>query len=401
MNLNLKKEEFENDEQFIWRLCQAKDSGLLDMNWNEVADIINKELDMDDMPFTASAYRKPYQQAKRFYDAGVFGEIDESAEMVAQKHELEKEKVKLRDERNELKRMLREQARKESYREQIERTIKDFVAKPLDYDENKKFAGVVNGGNDLVCTFFDVHAGMHVDNAINVFNDDVLRERINRYLDEILEIRKRHGSENITVILSELLNGYIHPTLRIENNQNLIEQFLTVMNYVSDFLGELAYYFCNVDVYCAPGNHSRLTPNKDQSLRGENMDLLALPYLRARLQNIKNVTMHDNEFDEVLAMFDVRGHKIVAAHGDRTNMGNIVEKMTMYIGYKPEIIYVGHMHTNAMITSYDTKVIQAGSFAGGGDQFVMDKMLRGKPEQIVSVINDKNGLVCNYDIKFD
>lgn len=396
--MNLKKEAYENDEQFIWRLCQAKDSGLLDMNWNEIADIINKELGMGDMPFTASAYRKPYQQAKRFYDAGVFGDIDESADMVAQKHELEKEKVKLRDERNELKRILREQARKESYRDQIERTIKEFVAKPLGYDKNRKFTGVVNGGNDLVCTFFDVHTGLNVDNALNVFNEDVLRDRINKYLDKILEIRERHGSENIAVILSELLSGLIHPTIRIENNQNLIEQFLTVMNYLSEFLGELAYYFLNVDVYCAPGNHSRLTPNKDQSLRGENMDLLALPYLRARLQNIKNVTMHDNEFDEVIAMFDVRGQKIVSGHGDRTNMGNIVEKMTMYIGYKPDIIYVGHMHTNAMVTSYDTKVIQAGCFSGGADQYCMDKMLRGKPEQVISVITD-DGLECNYDVK--
>lgn len=396
--MNLKKEAYENDEQFIWRLCQAKDSGLLDMNWNEIADIINKELDMGDMPFTASAYRKPYQQAKRFYDAGVFGEIDESADIVAQKHELEKEKVKLRDERNELKRILREQARKESYREQIERTIREFVAKPLEYDKNRKFTGVANGGNDLVCTFFDVHTGMNVDNAMNVFNEDILQDRINKYLDKILEVRERHGSENVIVILSELLSGFIHPTIRIENNQNLIEQFLTVMNYVSEFLGELSYYFINVDVYCAPGNHSRLTPNKDQSLRGENMDLLALPYLRAALQNIKNVTMHDNEFDEVIAMFDVRGQKIVSGHGDRTNMGNIVEKMTMYIGYKPDIIYVGHMHTNAMITSYDTKVIQAGCFSGGADQYCMDKMLRGKPEQVISVITD-SGLECNYDVK--
>lgn len=396
--MNLKKEAYENDEQFIWRLCKAKDSGLLDMNWNEVADIINKELDMNDMPFTASAYRKPYQQAKRFYDAGVFGDIDESVDIVAQKHELEKEKVKLRDERNELKRILREQARKESYRDQIERTIKEFVAKPLEYDKNRKFTGVVNGGNDLVCTFFDVHTGLNVDNVLNVFNEDVLRDRINKYLDKILEIRERHGSENVVVILSELLSGLIHPTIRIENNQNLIEQFLTVMNYLSEFLGELAYYFLNVDVYCAPGNHSRLTPNKDQSLRGENMDLLALPYLRARLQNIKNVTMHDNEFDEVIAMFDVRGQKIISGHGDRTNIGNIVEKMTMYIGYKPDIIYVGHMHTNAMVTSYDTKVIQAGCFSGGADQHCMDKMLRGKPEQVISVITD-DGLECNYDVK--
>lgn len=399
--MNLKKEEFENDEQFIWRLCQAKDSGLLDMSWNEVADILNKELDMGDMPFTASAYRKPYQQAKRFHDAGVFGEIDESSEIVAQRHELEKEKVKLRDERNELKRLLREQARKESFVEQVKRAVVEFIPNRLEYDTQKKNAEVSYDGNDLVCTFFDVHAGANVDNAINVFNEEVLRERIIKYLNKIIEIRKRHNSENVVVILSELLNGYIHPTIRIENNQNLIEQFLTVMEYVSEFLCELSYYFCNVDVYCAPGNHSRLTPNKDQSLRGENMDLLALPYLRAKLQNVKNIAIHDNEFDEVLAQFEVRGQKIVSGHGDRTNMNNIVEKMTMYIGYKPDIIYVGHYHTNAMLTSFDTKVIQAGSFSGGGDQFVMDKMLRGKPEQVVSVISDADGLVCNYDIKLD
>ena len=247
--LNLKKQENENNEQFIWRLCQYKDVGMLDMSWDDIADIINKELGMEDTPVSEAAFRKPYQQAKRFYDAGVFNDMNSDRymeELKLQKQELEKEKVRMRDERNELKRMLREEARKESYRDQITSAILECDVKPLEYDKYREFNGIVNGDNDLVVTFFDVHAGLHVDNYFNTFNEDVLKQRINKYLDKVLEVQVRHGSENACVILSELLSGVIHPTIRIENNQNLIEQFLTVTNYISEFLEELSYHFNSV-----------------------------------------------------------------------------------------------------------------------------------------------------------
>lgn len=70
MDLRLRKNE--NEEQFIWRIGQAKDSGELEMSWDEIADIINKEFGNEDRPLSEAAFRKPYQQAKKFYDAGVF-----------------------------------------------------------------------------------------------------------------------------------------------------------------------------------------------------------------------------------------------------------------------------------------------------------------------------------------
>lgn len=70
--MNLHILESENEEQFIWRLGQAKDSGEIDMSWDEIATIINTELNNDDRPLSEAAFRKPYQQAKRFYKAGVF-----------------------------------------------------------------------------------------------------------------------------------------------------------------------------------------------------------------------------------------------------------------------------------------------------------------------------------------
>ena len=399
--MNFHMDESENLEHFIWRLGQAKDSGILDMSWDDIADVINKEIGNEDMPFSSSAFRKPYQQAKRFYDAGVFGEISDGEylkELQSQKQELEKQKVKVRDERNELKRVIREEARKESFKDQVLRSIAESDCHPLLYDEMKKFDGVLKSDNDLIISMTDLHTGIEIDNYFNKFNEDVLRERMNSYLDKIFEVQLRHGSENAHVILSELVSGIIHTELRIENNQNLIDQFLTAANYISQFLSELSYRFEEVNVYMCPGNHSRISPKKEDSLKGENIDHLAIPFLEAKLQNFENIKFHNNNIEESIAMFSVRGNIVMASHGDKDSPGNVVQKFTLMFGMRPALVYLGHRHTNAMTTVYDTKVIQSGCMSGS-DNYCMDKRLKNKPEQTISVVTE-NGLECLYDMKF-
>ena len=68
--VNLKKEDNEDTNEYIWRMCDYKDKGLLDLNWEQVGELINKELFGSDEELyrTSSAYRKPYQYAKDFYD---------------------------------------------------------------------------------------------------------------------------------------------------------------------------------------------------------------------------------------------------------------------------------------------------------------------------------------------
>lgn len=400
--MNLHMDESENLEKFIWRLGQAKDSGTVDMSWDEIADVINKEIGYEDTPFSSSAFRKPYQQAKRFYDSGVFGGMSDDEylkELQNQKQELEKQKIKVRDERNELKRLIREEARKESFKDQIVRSISESECLPLLYDENKQFSGVLESDNDLIISLTDLHTGIEIDNYFNKFNEDILRNRLNKYLDKIFEVKLRHGSENVYVILSELVSGIIHNELRIENNQNLIEQFLTATNLISEFLSELSYQFNEVNVYMCPGNHSRISPKKEESLKGENIDHLAIPFLEAKLQNFENIKFHENKIEESIAMFSVRGNTIMASHGDKDSPNNVVQKFTLMFGIRPSIVYLGHRHTNAMSTVYDVKVIQSGCMSGS-DNYCMDKRLKNKPEQTISVITE-NGLDCLYDMKFD
>ena len=399
--MNLKMSKDENIEQFIWRLGQYKDSGVIDIGWHEIADIINVETGNEDSPYQESAFRKPYQQAKRFYEAGVFGMSEDEylEELKLQKQELAKEKVKIRDERNELNRILREEARKENYREQFFRSIDEHDCHPLFYDESKKFSGVIRTDNDLIVSLTDLHVGIDIDNYFNKFNEDVLRDRLNHYLDKIFEVQLRHCSENVYVILSELVSGIIHNSLRIENNQNLIEQFLIATDYISQFLSELSYRFNIVEVYMCPGNHSRISPKKEDSLKGENIDHLAIPFLEAKLQNFDNIKFNINEIEESIAMFKVRDNVVMASHGDKDAPSNVVQKFTLLFGVRPSIVYLGHRHTNGMSTVYDTKVIQSGCMSGP-DNYCMDLRLRNKPEQTISVVTE-NGLDCFYDVKFE
>lgn len=401
--IDLHRLENENEEQFIFRLGQAKDSGNLDMNWEELAGVINKEFRTDESEYRSeAAYRKPYQQAKRYFEANVFNAYkDEGSyfkDLQAQKQELQKEAIKTRDERNELRRMIREEARKESYKDQILRCISEYQSSPLAYDEKKKFTGIIKSDNDLIISLTDIHAGIEINNFFNKYDQDVLKVRLNQYLDKIFEVQLRHDSENTYVILSELVSGIIHNELRIENNQNLIEQFLMITDYISQFLAELSYHFETVNVYIAPGNHSRISPKKEDSLKGENIDHLAIPFLEAKLQNYKTIKFHRNKVEESVAMFSVRGNNVFSSHGDKDDPQNVVQKFTLLFEIHPDIIYLGHRHTNAMSTVYNTKVIQSGCLSGN-DNYSLDKRLKNYPEQTISVVT-KDGLDCLYDVKF-
>lgn len=397
----MKKEPDENDEQFIWRVCQHKDTGMSDITWDDVANIINRELGIEESPYASSSFRKQYQQAKRFYEAGVFSDVDDVKileEIRAQRHELEMEKVRVRDERNELRRVIREESRRRSLEDQIVRAISECECGVINSDDYPLSSVDMESDNDMIITLTDLHTGIQIDNFCNTFDNDVLKWRLDSYADKVIEIKDRHCSENAYVIISEIVNGIIHNPLRIESNQTVIEQFITAVNYISEFLVTISAHFNDVHVVCCPGNHSRVIANKDNSLKGENLDHLVIPFLSAKLQNFNNIHCEKNEIEESIAIFNVRNNVVMAAHGDKDEPSNVVQKFTMMFNDKPDFVYLSHRHTNAMSTVYDTKVITSGCMSGS-DSYCMDKRLRNRPEQVISIIT-KSGLECNYDVRF-
>lgn len=403
----LHKLEHENDEQFIWRICQAKDNGTIDLGWTEVADLLNKELKSDVSEYlNEAAYRKPYQQAKRFYESGVFNDLSEDEylkELQDTKHEIRKEKQKLFDERTSLNKILREQGRIESMYDVVKRALDDY--EPVQFRFEYVPHSWNESDNDLIIHLTDVHCGMNITSAMNTFNFDVLQERLKKYLKEILDIQKTYNSEKAYVILGgDMIHGLIHTNARIEAKENVVEQIMLVSDLVSNFVFELSKVFSFVEVYTTAGNHSRITMNKEDSSRGENFDLL-IPYVcRKELANVGNVAFIDNELDCDIASFVVRGHMVYATHGDKDTPKNVVYHMTQFSRKAglplPDICYLGHRHTNGLTTVDDVKVIESGC-VDGMDSFAINGRYVGTPEQTVTVVTEASRIKALCDIQID
>lgn len=394
----------ETEEQFLWRIGQAKDNGILDLDWNEIASVMNKEFRSDISEYRSeAAYRKPYQQAKRFFESGVFNSYKDTylEELRAEKQEIRKEKQKLFDERTALTRLLREQGRLESMYDIVKRAIDEYSCQKFDYVPNH----IADSDNDLIIHLTDVHCGVNIDTVFNQFNIDVLKERLKKYLDEIHEIKETYNSQNAYVILGgDLIQGLIHVNSRIEAKENVVIQIMKVTDMISSFLYELSKMFQNVEVHTTAGNHSRVTANKEDTTHGENFDLLIPFACKKDLKNIENLKFIDNYLDYDIATFSVRGHMIYATHGDKDTVKSVVYNMTKFARKAniplPDICYLGHRHTNGLTTVDDVKVIESGC-VDGMDTYCLDKRLVGTPEQMVTVISEKKKIKALCDIQIN
>ncbi len=366
------------------------------IEWQDVADFRGEALGIREANDTVR------KGAKLFYEYANAGWIKDPSQCAglnsAENLIMRKDRQKLSDARVEYNRLIRQEARKESFLDLIKDTLCQNL-EPIALDAERSEYTLSVKGSDLLISCTDLHTGIVIDSFNNRFDENVLTERISNYVNKIIEIQKRHQAENAYVVIGELVSGIIHDNLRLQNNMDLMEQFKYACELISSMLTVLSKHFVNVYVYTTPGNHSRIVPAKEKSLAKENIDLLAPFYLSARLQNYSNIIIKDNEIDPMIAVFDIRGNKVVSAHGDKDSPENVVQNMTLLLRTNINIVLLGHRHTNGLKTINDTKVISAGC-CSGADSYANDLRKRNRPEQVVAVINE-NGVECLYDVQID
>lgn len=387
----LERLEKENEEQYLWRLGQAKDSGVPDLNWDDIADLMNKEFRDDISEYRmADAYRKPYQQAKRFYEAGAFNSDsndDYIAELREQKQEIKKEKQKLFDERTALNKTLRDNARVEEDLARLESLIRKTgeATMPEIYPNEV----VTPSETDLIISLSDFHLGMDVDNYFGKYNSEVAERRLYEYTRKILDIKGLQNAENAYVfLLGDMINGEIHTTTQLENRENIVEQVQKTAELLSEFVYQLSPHFENVYIDNVSGNHSRTSCYKDQVLRSNRLDNLIPWYMKAKLSHINKVQFIEDNYDSTIGRCVIRGKEYWLVHGDFDSYSEQgVSKLIMMIGCKPEAIFYGHLHRCSYDDIAGVKIIRSGGFSGTCDDFTVSKRLCGHPSQMVCAVN--------------
>lgn len=395
-----RRKETENECQYLWRLGQAKDSGQLNADWNDIAKLMNAEFGDPDKPYSEAAWRKPYQMSKKFFEAGVFNGLNEDKylkELQTQKRELERKKIQFRDERNAWQKQNFIDARVEEKLNLLEEELTSQGRINFDIHDNVN----INSDNDMLIILSDFHIGQCFRSVWGEYNSDIAKQRLNQLLNEIIAIQKLHNSEKCYVSLQgDMLSGNIHKTIQVTNRENVIDQIKIASELISSFCYELTKVFRVVFLSSVVGNHTRMD-RKEEALHDERLDDIVAWGVELTLSHIENFHVLKRKLDVGIADMDIRGKTYIAVHGDFDGYNKTgVSNLCMHLGFVPYAITYGHMHTCAVDETNGVKMIRGGTLAGSGDDYTVEKRLSGKPSQMVCVCN-KKGIICYYPIELD
>lgn len=312
------------------------------------------------------------------------------------KRKLEREKIKFRDERNAWNKQNYTASRIEETLEILDEKISNQGKVNFEYHEKP----VIYGDTDLLCALSDLHIGQTFKSYWGEYNTDIAKERLNKYLNEILYIQAVHGSEKCYLVLQgDLISGNIRRTIQISNKENVIEQVKIAIELISSFCYELTKHFSQVYLFNVSGNHSRIVENKDEAVHDERLDDFIGWDVGRTLDHIENFHMISyRNLDIGIADINVRGKTYIAVHGDMDNFNKQgVLGLSSMLGFFPYACLYGHLHTPSYDEANGIKMIRSGSLSGSGDDYTIEKRLSGEPSQTVLVCDEK-GIRCIYNV---
>lgn len=358
------------------------------LTWDDVRDIVNFYYGVN---YTSSCYKSRFQRSKLCDD---ICECASEEDLLNEKLlELAKTKVKLSDERIQINAIIRKLAREETLKEIAHDVAQHMNAvKQLNYSYDIKVESPVEG----LLLIGDWHYGIMIDNMFNKYNPSIVKERANKLLNSVVSTCYKDSIKKIHVAnLGDMIAGDIHLPLRINSRVDVITQVLEVSEIIAEFLNELS---AHVQVsYCGTlDNHSRIDPNKANSLELESLARITDWYLRARLPQIKFTS---NETVDI-ADTNILGHDIAFVHGHKDKQSTMINSINNFTQVHYDLICSAHMHHFSANEECGTFMIANGSLMGTDDH-AYDLRLHSKPSQTFVEITKENVVYCIRKIDVD
>ena len=410
--LEFNKRENETEEEYIYRVCQAKDSGALNANWEEVADLLNSELRTEDTYYTSSAYRKQYQYAKKYFD-NCFSKMisksrhedDDYLKKLEKLHsDIKKEKIKLQTLNIERNRIDRSVARQELFYEQVG-SICDKLKAPVFsrsyYHDNN------NTENTEYCLVIsDIHYGVKFKSENNEYSPEIAKEYFEYLIEYLYGFVKNHRLSKLHIIsCGDDIQGILRMSDLKANDTDVVVSIVEVSKLIASFLNEVSS-FVDIDYYhVGASNHTqnRVLGAKASELATEDFGYVIGNYIKDLLSNNKHVSVHLSDQGKEYIQLQINGYSIVAMHGHQVkNIENVVKDLSALKDELIDYVVMGHFHSGKEITSsegccHDVEVLVSPSFVGS-DPYADRIMKSGKAAVKIYGFHDIHGHTESYKI---
>jgi hypothetical protein len=367
---DVKRKQSESEESYLWRLGQAKDSGLLDMKWDELAVLLNKEFRKNETEYrTESAYRKRYAEAKKF-NTGVFEKNDADdklKELHIIQRELEKERKKIQTEKLEYHRWLREDARDELISERIKESIDNLspFSSPIRIKpvmENKSW----------ILAISDAHYGCEYEikdfygGIVNAYSPEIFEKRMNTLFNKVIDKVQKLGINELSIIeLGDGVDGVLRLSQLMRLRYGVIESSIRYADYLATWLNALSEFVRIKFQMVFDSNHNqlRLLDGKKNSFPDENMSKIMITLIKERLKNNENIVILENPTGMTYSIMST--YCIVGFHGEKKNLKNNLLDISRLYNTHVDYTISGHIHHNFMDEiGMDSAVLSVGSIIG-------------------------------------
>ena len=385
-----------NDDDVIYAIgVKHKSIPKNERNWEELCDYLN--LDKNGEQLRCWVNRRQVKDGilppRLLYSNPLVGN---TPEITAQLETLFKERVKARDAFNTHKNLLRDEARLEQFKSDIQEAVEE-----LDKLPKVKYNGNLKKNKDLeaVLMLSDLHIGVEVKTFANIYNVDEAASRLGKLTGQTIKYCKENNVKKLNVVnLGDMVHGLIHTNARINQQMDVISQVITAAELVSEMLNVLQEAAPEIVYRSCSDNHSRVMANKSEHIEKENFGRIIDWFVQERLKDTKIKFMNDN-LDYGLGRFELNNGKVVMfchGHEDVINsvFQNFVGATKQYVDY----ILLGHFHTAKMKTFQGAKVMVNGSIVGTED-YALSKRYFGDPEQLLLIFDGGNLITHNINLK--
>ena len=404
MEDTLKRLPEENESQYIWRIGQAKDAGLIDSTWEELAPRLNSELGLDETEWRGeSAFRKKYRIMQQSYD-DVFSKLQFSTSRLSdiekQTRELEKEKIKLQTEKLEYNRWLREEARDELICEKICSAIREnnelIHPEPLVINKSTRSA-ILAFGDEHYATEFTIY-GLHGE-IINSYSPEIFEQRMWDLFYKVIDIIHKEDLDVLNIFaLGDFTDGILRCSQLMKLRYGVVEGTVKYANFISNWLNELSKYV-KIKYQMVYGNHSelRMLGQPKGTFKEENTGMFVREMIKARLENNPNFEMIINPTG--LIFDNIEGFNTLAIHGEVRNMESAIKDFSSTYNTDIKILIGGHMHHyKAETVGVNREVINVPSIIGI-DDYSMSLNKTSNPGATFLIIEKDSGVSVEYKIK--
>ena len=312
------------------------------------------------------------------------------------KEEIEKEKIKLRQEKLELNELYRYGARSELFEERIVRAIDNL--EPLIYSIPKDIKIPKVNSTGLLC-ISDFHAGSEYEikgfynEIVNKYNYDIMQTRM-WYLLRQMENDDIAYDNLVVALCGDFFENILRPSSLMKLKEPVLDTVIKFSEFIANWIVEVQKQFMiPINIVTVGGNHDvqRLLGSKPM-FEDENLAKLFVHILQLRLKDCEDVYIDD--YTDV-AIKDIRKTNIMFVHGGDNDLEKTMDYFEHLYNIGVDEIIAGHYHSPSSKTVGiaevgDRTVTRIGSICGI-DPYAKKLRVGARPSAYFALYDEDNG----------